>query len=125
LLDTYVLLWAAGQPEKLPAKARKLLLDADNELVFSSASFWEISVKLGLGRKGFRVEPGRLWRVLLSAGYRDLPVTSEHTIAVSTLPAIHKDPFDRVLIAQALVEGLTLLTADSVLRRYGEQVIVI
>lgn len=125
LLDTHVLLWAAGQPEKLPAKARKLLLDADNELAFSAASFWEISIKLSLRRKDFHVDPGRLWRLLLAAGYRDYPVTSEHAIAVSNLPAIHKDPFDRVLIAQAIVEGLTVLTSDSVLRKYGQQVVVI
>lgn len=125
LLDTHVLLWAVGQPDRLLAKARKLLLNADNELIFSAASFWEISIKLSLGRKGFRVEPGRLWRVLLAAGYRDLPVTTEHTIAVAALPPIHKDPFDRVLIAQAVVEGLTLITADSVLQRYGNQIVVI
>ena len=119
LLDTQLLLWAAGQPERLSARARRQLNNRKNELIFSAASFWEISIKKSLGRDDFRVEPRVLRRALLDNGYVELPVTSEHAVNVDGLPPLHKDPFDRLLIAQALVEGITLLTADAQLARYG------
>lgn len=122
LLDTHLLLWAASAPERLSAKARALLLAADNQLMFSSASLWEISVKRSLGRADFNVDPRRLWRMLLVNGYRELPITCEHTIAVNDLPPLHKDPFDRILLAQARVDGLLLLTVDKTLAKYGEGV---
>lgn len=122
LLDTRLLLWAAGEPQRLSAKARTLLLDPSNQLVFSSASLWEISIKSGLERSDFNVDPRRLWRMLLVNGYRELPVTSEHTIEVNDLPPLHKDPFDRILVAQARVEGLTLLTVDKAVAKYGDGV---
>lgn len=122
LLDTHLLLWAAAEPQRLSAKARTLLLDPANHLVFSSASLWEISIKNGLERSDFNVDPRRLWRMLLVNGYRELPVTSEHAVAVSELSPLHKDPFDRILVAQARVEGLTLLTADKVVAKYGDGV---
>ncbi|MCM2255130.1 MAG: type II toxin-antitoxin system VapC family toxin [Vicinamibacteria bacterium] len=119
LLDTQVLLWAAGQPDRLPASARKLLNDPGHDLLFSAASLWEIAIKSGLGRDDFRVEPRLLRRGLLDNGYTELAVTSEHAVNIDTLPALHKDPFDRILLAQALCEGITLLTADARLARYG------
>ncbi len=119
LLDTHLLLWAAGQPEKLSRKARKLLDDPRNTLAFSAASLWEIVIKTGLGRDDFRVDPRRLRRGLLDAGYREIAVTSEHALAVSRLPALHKDPFDRMLIAQAETEGAVLLTADKRVAKYA------
>ena len=122
LLDTHLLLWAAGEPQRLSAKARALLLDPSNQLVFSSASLWEISIKNGLERPDFNVDPRRLWRMLLVNGYRELSVMSEHTVAVNNLPPLHKDPFDRILVAQARVEGLTLLTADKTVASYGDGV---
>jgi len=122
LLDTRLLLWAAGEPQRLSAKARALLLDSANQLVFSSASLWEITIKNGLERSDFNADPRRLWRMLLVNGYRELPVTSEHTVALIDLPPLHKDPFDRILIAQARVEGLTLLTADKAVAKYGDGV---
>ena len=122
LLDTHLLLWAAGEPQRLSAKARALLLDSANQLVFSSASLWEISLKNGLERPDFNVDPRRLWRMLLVNGYRELPVTSEHAVAVNDLPPLHKDPFDRIFVAQARVEGLTLLTADKAVAKYGDGV---
>ena len=122
LLDTHLLLWAAGEPQRLSAKARALLLDPSNQLVFSSASLWEISIKNGLERPNFNVDPRRLWRMLLVNGYRELSVMSEHTVAVNNLPPLHKDPFDRILVAQARVEGLTLLTADKTVASYGDGV---
>jgi len=118
LLDTQLLLWAAGQPQRLSARAKRMLNDAANELLFSAASLWEITIKAGLGRDDFRVEPRVLRRALLDNGYAELAITSEHAVSVDTLPPLHKDPFDRLLIAQALVEGITLLTADSDLARY-------
>lgn len=122
LLDTHLLLWAASEPQRLSAKTRTLLLDPANQLVFSSASLWEISIKNGLARSDFNVDPRRLWRMLLVNGYRELPVTSEHAVAVNDLPPLHKDPFDRILVAQARVEGLTLLTMDKAVAKYGEGV---
>lgn len=122
LLDTHLLLWAASEPKKLSAKTRALLLAPANQLIFSSASLWEISIKNGLERSDFNVDPRRLWRMLLVNGYRELPVTSEHAVAVNELPPLHKDPFDRILVAQARVEGLTLLTADKAVAKYGDGV---
>lgn len=122
LLDTHILLWAAGQPERLSSEARELLLDDRNPLHFSSASLWEITIKRGLGRADFRVDPRRLWRMLLANGYRELPVLTEHALEVENLPPLHKDPFDRILLAQSRVEGVTLITADSALAAYGEGV---
>jgi PIN domain nuclease of toxin-antitoxin system len=118
LLDTHVLLWAAGQPDRLPAAARVLLADPKNELVFSSASLWEIAIKSGLGRDDFRVDARLLRRGLLDNGYRELPITSEHAVAIDSLPPIHKDPFDRILIAQSMVEGIILLTTDPLVAQY-------
>jgi PIN domain nuclease of toxin-antitoxin system len=118
LLDTQILLWAAGQPKRLSAAARKLLNDPRNELLFSAASLWEIAIKNTLGREDFRVEPRLLRRGLLDNGYTELPVTSQHAVNIDGLPALHKDPFDRLLLAQALSEGITLLTGDAQLARY-------
>ena len=119
LLDTQILLWAANQPDRLPAAARTLLTDPDNDLLFSPASLWEIAIKNTLGRDDFRVEPRVLRRGLLDNGYAELPITSEHAVNIDSLPRLHKDPFDRILLAQAIVEGITLLTTDAQVARYG------
>ena len=118
LLDTHVLLWAAGVPERLPAAARTLIEDPATELVYSAASLWEVALKSGLGRADFSVDPRLLRRGLLEHGYTELAVTGAHAVAVDTLPPIHKDPFDRLLVAQAQIEGITLVTADEVVGRY-------
>jgi len=118
LLDTHILLWAAGQPDRLPSKARKLLHDPRNEPIFSSASLWEIAIKSGLGRDDFQVDARLLRRGLLDNGYSELPITSEHAVAIDGLPPIHKDPFDRLLVAQSMVEGITLLTSDPLVAQY-------
>ena len=112
------MLWAAGQPGRLSAAARKLLNDPSNELLFSAASLWEIAIKKTLGREDFRVEPRLLRRGLLDNGYAEIPVTSQHAVNIDGLPPLHKDPFDRLLLAQALSEGITLLTGDTQLARY-------
>jgi PIN domain nuclease of toxin-antitoxin system len=118
LLDTHLLLWAAGEPRRLSRKARALIEAKANSLLFSPASLWEIVIKSQLGREDFRADARVLRRALLDHGYRELPIASEHVVALQTLPAIHKDPFDRILIAQAVVEGITLLTADERVARY-------
>jgi PIN domain nuclease of toxin-antitoxin system len=118
LLDTHILLWAAGQPEKLPKNARQFLDDLENEPLFSSASMWEIAIKQGIGRSDFQVDPRLLRRGLLDNGYGELAVTSAHAVALDMLPPLHKDPFDRMLAAQARVEGITLLTSDALLAKY-------
>lgn len=118
LLDTHLLLWAAGAPERLSETARMLLTAPENELFFSAASLWEVALKRGLGRNDFQVDPRVLRRSLLDNGYQELPVTSEHAVSVDQLPPVHKDPFDRLLVAQAAVEGIILLTSDAQVARY-------
>lgn len=118
LVDTHLLLWAAAEPQKLPRKARRLLEDPVSQLWFSSASLWEVAIKHGFGRQDFRVEPRRIRRGLIDNGWRELAVSSEHAVATSNLPPIHKDPFDRMLVAQAQVESIALVTSDEVVARY-------
>jgi PIN domain nuclease of toxin-antitoxin system len=118
LLDTHVLLWAAGKPEKLSRKARKLLDEPGNSLVFSAVSLWEIAIKQTLGRDDFRADVRLLRRGLLDNGYEELALTSAHAVALDTLPSLHRDPFDRMLLAQAHVEGITLVTADALVAKY-------
>ena len=86
--------------------------------MFSAASLWEVSLKRGLGRSDFQVDARLLRRGLLDNGYVELPIMSDHVVATESLPPIHKDPFDRVLVAQATIEGITLLTSDSVVAQY-------
>lgn len=119
LLDTHLILWAAGEPEKLSASALELIENQENELIFSVASLWEIAIKTGLGRDDFCVNARLLRRGLLDNGYAELSISGEHTLMIDTLPAIHKDPFDRILVAQAISEGILLLTSDELVARYA------
>jgi PIN domain nuclease of toxin-antitoxin system len=118
LLDTHLLVWSGAFPERLSPAARALIEDPANEFVFSAASIWEAAIKFNFGRKDFQKNPGILRRELLLTGFEELPVFGEHAEAVTGLPPIHKDPFDRLLIAQAMVEGITLLTSDVVVAKY-------
>jgi PIN domain nuclease of toxin-antitoxin system len=118
LIDTQLLLWTAGQSARLSPQARSLIGDPANELLFSAASLWEIVMKAGLGRGDFRVDANQLRRGLLNNGYRELAITGEHAVAVMSLPMIHRDPFDRLLLAQSMVEDITLLTSDTVMAQY-------
>ena len=118
LRDTHLLLWTAGQPERLSDDARLSLDDPQTEPLFSAASLWEVAIKRGLGRDDVQVDPRVLRRGLLDNGYGELPITSAHAVMVDSLPALHKDRFDRILIAQSLVEGITLLTADALVAQY-------
>jgi len=118
LLDTHLLLWAAGTPDRLSKEAGRLIESTENALFFSVASLWEIAIKTALGRDDFQVSVRQLHRGLLDNGYNELAIISEHTITIDCLPAIHKDPFDRLLVAQAMVEGMTLLTSDKIVAQY-------
>ncbi len=119
LLDTHVLLWAAEGSPRLSPKARDLIDDPANEILFSVASLWEVAIKTARGRDDFMVDPVELRSELLANGFTELPVQGPHVVFTSRLPAIHKDPFDRLLVAQALTEGLTLLTSDRVVASYS------
>jgi PIN domain nuclease of toxin-antitoxin system len=118
LLDTHLLLWAAGEPGRLSTAAMTMIDHPDNELLFSAASMWEVAIKHGLGRDDFRVNARLLRRGLLDNGYTELPIASEHAVAIDCLPKLHKDPFDRILVAQAITEGITLLTTDPLVTQY-------
>ena len=119
LVDTQLLLWAAGEPKKLSRSARRLLEDASARLWFSAASLWEVAIKHALARQDFRVEPRRLRRGLIDNGWRELAISSEHAVATEDLPPIHKDPFDRLIISQALVDGIPVICADPAFDAYG------
>lgn len=95
-----------------------MIEDPDNELMFSAVSLWEVSIKFGPGREDFTSDPRLLRRELRDNGYQEVPLTSAHALAVLDLPRLHKDPFDRILIAQSVVEGIALLTADPIVARY-------
>lgn len=119
LLDTHLLLWAAAEPECLSRAARALISNTENELFFSAVSIWEVAIKHGLGREDFQVNARVLRRALLDQDYIELPLTGNHAASIDTLPPIHKDPFDRLLVAQAMAEGISLLTSDVQLARYA------
>jgi len=123
LLDTHILLWSAI--DKLPVGAAEYILDESNTLYFSLASIWEIVIKRGLNRPDFCVDPYMLYNGLLDNGYEELPITSSHVLAIGTLPDIHKDPFDRLLLAQAISEKIHLLTSDTQMTQYTAPMICV
>jgi PIN domain nuclease of toxin-antitoxin system len=117
LLDTHLLIWAAEAMSRVPGRARLLMADPENELYFSASSVWEVAIKHRLGHGSFQLDP-HLWRRrLLQNGYREIAITGEHAVATVPLPPIHADPFDRLLVAQAITEGILLLTADRTVAR--------
>jgi len=122
LLDTHLLLWAAAG-SGLSAKAVDLLEDPANDLVFSAASIWEVAIKSAIGRPDFDLDAGLFRRALLESGYQELAITGAHAAAVAVLPDLHRDPFDRILIAQAVVEEIALLTADRAVLAYPGPVV--
>lgn len=125
LLDTHLLLWAAADSRRLPAEARALLEDAGNDAYYSAASIWEIAIKISLRRRDFRVDIEVLQEALPKMGLTELPVSAAHAAGVTKLPPIHRDPFDRMLVAQSIAEPLTLLTNDALLTRYWDGVRVV
>jgi PIN domain nuclease of toxin-antitoxin system len=122
LVDTHLLLWAAAGSSRLSQKARTAIMAAQNARWFSAASIWEATIKHALGGKDFADDPHALRQGLLANNWRELEVTGAHALAVGGLPPIHKDPFDRILIAQAQVEGMTLLTSDRIVAKYPGKV---
>jgi PIN domain nuclease of toxin-antitoxin system len=121
LLDTHLVLWALADPERLPGAARRLIDVA--EVYVSAASIWEISIKTSLGK--LSADPREVLAALDPAGFLPLPISAEHAARVADLPPVHRDPFDRLLVAQARVEPMRLLTMDTVLAGYGELVTVV
>jgi PIN domain nuclease of toxin-antitoxin system len=118
LLDTHLLVWAAGPSPHLSQAARRLIEDPENELLFSVASVLEIAIKSAVGRGNFRVDARAFRRNLLNNDYHELDIRGEHALAIAGLPSLHRDPFDRMLIAQSIVDGITLLTADRRVAQY-------
>ncbi len=117
ILDTNAVLWTTFEPERIRESTRALLADAENEVSYSVTALWEIAIKNGT-RRPLCVDPFALRGLLQEEGFRELPITAEHALAVSGLPRLHGDPFDRILIAQAMVERMTLVTSDRVILRY-------
>ncbi len=122
LLDTHVFLWALADPKRLPPSVRQRLLAIENDVLFSAANIWEIAIKAQIGRLPLEVPIEDIVEAALASGFRELPIRAAHAAAVFHLPMHHRDPFDRILIAQAIVEPARLLTADATLTRYSELV---
>jgi len=128
LLDTHVALWAIVDDRRLPAEARKLIVDTDNLILVSAASIWEIAIKHALARSGPRAMPisgVRALQYFQAAGYEMLPITATHAAAVDGLEKRHHDPFDRMLVAQALFEPLRLVTHDAQVAQYSDSIILV
>ncbi|MEY4414355.1 MAG: hypothetical protein RIQ53_1648 [Pseudomonadota bacterium] len=125
LLDTHVALWAITDSPRLPIKARELIVSPKTTLWVSAASVWEIAIKHSLGRGDMPVSAQEALGHFLDSGYRMLPIEPEHAAAVGELPAHHADPFDRILIAQALIEPMRLMTHDALVAKYSDTIIAI
>lgn len=125
LLDTQVVLWALTGSRRLGALARGLIADPANEVYVSTASIWEIAIKHGLGRGDMPVSGTRAAELCAQAGYKELPVSWRHAALVDTLPPLHGDPFDRILVAQAAAEPLRLLSRDAAVASYGAMVMAV
>jgi PIN domain nuclease of toxin-antitoxin system len=122
LLDTHVLLWALAEPRRLDGETRATIESGDTEVLFSAASIWEIAIKAGLGRSDFAFDPTEIAQAALDTGFTELAVRLNAAALVSRLPLLHRDPFDRVLVAQAIVEPATLYTTDQQLVPYSDLV---
>ena len=125
LLDTHILIWALGEPKRLPKEVRAALESPANEVLFSAASIWEIAIKAQIGRANFKVAPAEIAQAAVDSGFVELPVRAVHGARVSSLPLHHRDPFDRLLVAQAMTEPCRLVTADAILGSYSELVVIV
>ncbi|WP_424968827.1 type II toxin-antitoxin system VapC family toxin [Dinoroseobacter sp. S375] len=125
LLDTHLLIWAALREDMMSAKADRIVKDPANTLWFSAVSIWEVAIKRGLGRPDFTLDPGPLRAGLLANGYQELPMDGRHCLGLGTLPTLHGDPFDRMLVLQATAEGMILLTADKQVAAYGGPAVLV
>lgn len=121
LLDTQLLVWWAVEPERIPGALRAVLLEGSQVVLFSVASLWEVAIKTSLGRPDFQLDGWALRQGLRLEGFGELPIAAEHALAVRELPWIHRDPFDRLLIAQSLREQLLLMSCDSMLTCYAKE----
>jgi len=118
LLDTHLLLWAAARDDMMSEEADALIKDPENTLWFSAASIWEVTIKRALNRPDFRTDASVLRSGLLSNGYQELAISGRHCVPLAAFPAHHADPFDRMLLAQAISEGMLLVTSDTKLALY-------
>lgn len=125
LVDTHIVLWSANESPDLPQAARSLIEGTETVPCFSAASIWEVAIKLARSKPGFSVNPRSLRAGLLQNGWREIPVTGEHAAATLDLPAIHKDPFDRLIVVQAVHENLVLMTSDRILARYPGNILMV
>lgn len=124
LLDTNILIWSLTETENLPRRARSAIEDDDNERLFSAVCIWAIAIKTVLGEVGFTLDPGNVFALAIDAGFRELTITSAAAARVATLPLYHRDPFDRLLVAQAIDEDALLLTADAALAAYAPHIML-
>lgn len=118
LVDTQLLLWNVYGSRKLPARVARLFKDGRHQFHYSAASLWEISIKTSRGRADFQVDAGQVRDALEANGFVELPIAAQHAVALSDLPPIHADPFDRMLVAQAIVEPMALIISDERLALY-------
>jgi PIN domain nuclease of toxin-antitoxin system len=125
LLDTHVALWAITDSPKLPLKARELIASPKTNVWISAASIWEIAIKHSLGRGDMPISAQDARRYFSESGYRLLAIEAEHALAVEDLPTHHGDPFDRILVAQALMEPMRLMTHDAMVALYSDTIIKI
>jgi PIN domain nuclease of toxin-antitoxin system len=125
LLDTHVALWAITDSPNLPQKARDLIQSPKATIWISTANVWEIAIKHSLGRGDMPISSKDAVRYFQESGYRFLPIEAEHAVAVEELPAYHQDPFDRILVAQALIEPMRLITHDATVARYSDTIILV
>jgi PIN domain nuclease of toxin-antitoxin system len=125
LLDTHLLIWALDNPERLDAATRAIVADEANQVLFSVASIWEIAIKSANGRLDFGFDPQEILAAAIQTGFNELQIRSEAAVQVGKLPRYHRDPFDRLLIAQAMIEPVRFYTADPLLPPYSELVILI
>jgi PIN domain nuclease of toxin-antitoxin system len=125
LLDTHIALWAITDSPALSAEARRYILAPNNEVFVSAASIWEISIKHGLGRGNMPISGNEAAEFFTQAGYMTLDISVNHAVFVESLPSHHADPFDRMLVAQALSEPMRLLTHDKMIAAYSDLVILV
>ena len=125
LLDTHILLWALAEPRRIPKKTRSQIESPENDVWFSAASLWEVAIKVQIGRLDVSMPLDDLSASAQATGFIELPVRAAHAVRVARLPPYHRDPFDRLLIAQAMLEGARLLTVDGILRQYSERVEIV
>jgi PIN domain nuclease of toxin-antitoxin system len=123
LLDTHLLVWSISASARLSTAAKAAIADPHVDIMFSAVNVWEVAIKNALGRPDFDVEPSHFRETLLEIGYEELPVTSIHALELPALPKLHRDPFDRMLIAQALAEDFELVTADRQIARYPGRIL--